>query len=82
MDLSTQEAYIQKKLLYKFDKSIDLVVQEYFQFVFGNETDATPLPVNQLLQEIQALEFINFKYEAALLSSNKDLIKNEENLEK
>jgi|JI6StandDraft_1071083.scaffolds.fasta_scaffold235941_2 hypothetical protein len=34
----------------------------------------------ELLEELYNLEFINFKYKTALLSSNKDLIHNEEEL--
>ena len=38
------------------------------------------ITMRELIDEINNLEFINFKYRTALLSSNKDLIKNEEEI--
>ena len=34
MDSQTQDQYIQKKLLYKFEKKLDQVEQEYIKHLF------------------------------------------------
>ena len=79
MESGHPDQSIQKRLLYnKFDKKLDTVQQEYLRFLFpdDNPTD-TPIPQEELLKDVGELEFINFKYKTALLSSNKDLIRNE-----
>lgn len=37
MDSGAQDQFIQKKLIYKFDKKIDAILQEYFRRINGPE---------------------------------------------
>jgi len=48
--------------------------------MFQTNDNPYKLTDEELLDEIQSLEFANFKYRTALLSSNKDLIHNEKEL--
>ena len=75
-----QDKYIQKKLLYKFDKKLDLVEQEYIKRLFPEDSNPPKVTDKELLEEITNLEFNNFKYKTALLSSNKDLLRNQQDM--
>jgi hypothetical protein len=49
MDSNTQDQYIQKKLLYKFDKKLDTVEQEYLRQIFPSPENPRKLTNQELL---------------------------------
>lgn len=55
MDNNTQDQYIQKKLLYKFDKKLDAVQQEYFRQMFSSPENPRKLSNEEMIEEIAAL---------------------------
>ena len=44
--------------------------------MFPDDENPNKITDKELTEEINNLEFVNFKYKTALLSSNKDLIRN------
>lgn len=49
MDSNMQDQYIQKKLLYKFDKKLDLVEQEYLKRMFPDPANPNKITDKELI---------------------------------
>lgn len=63
------DKFIQNKLIYIFDRKVEQLFENYFEYLEGQPNNEQKL---SLLKQINELEFENFKFKATISSAKRD----------
>ena len=80
MDSNIADDFIQKKRIYRHEAMLDRVEIEYYNHMFPSIDYPTNLSQEEMIKEIEALELLNFKNRALLLSNHQDICQNEQQI--
>lgn len=68
-------------MLYKFEAKLEQTLTAYFAYISSEHSIQEDNVENQLAEEIDAIEFMNFKYRTALISTTQDITRLEQQLQ-
>ena len=80
MDSNIADDFIQKKRIYRHEGIPDGVEIEYYNHMFPSIDYPPNLSQEEMIKEIEALELLNFKNRALMLSNHQDICQNEQQI--